>query len=105
ARQKVSIIVAARNEEENIGRLLDCLVAQVYPKELLEIIVVDDHSIDGTADIVCQYKGQGVQLIQLNESQALNSYKKFAIFNATDHSTAVIIVPTAAECRVGDHWL
>ena len=105
ARQKVSIIVAARNEEENIGRLLDCLVAQVYPKELLEIIVVDDHSIDGTADIVCQYKGQGVQLIQLNESQAFNSYKKFAISKAIEKSTGEIIVTTDADCRMGEHWL
>ena len=105
ARQRVSIIVAARNEEENIGRLLDCLVAQVYPKELLEIIVVDDHSTDGTADIVRRYSIQGVQLIQLNESQVLNSYKKFAISKAIERSTGDIIVTTDADCRMGEYWL
>src|SRR5699024_8221604 len=51
------------------------------------------------------YKGQGVQLIQLNESQAFNSYKKFAISKAIEKSTGEIIVTTDADCRMGEHWL
>lgn len=43
----VSIIVPARNEERNIGKCLDTLLALDYPR--FEIIVVDDHSTDRTA--------------------------------------------------------
>ncbi|MCL6444617.1 MAG: glycosyltransferase family 2 protein [Alicyclobacillus sp.] len=46
--ERVSVIVAARNEEKSIARTLDSLVHQSYP--LVEIIVVDDRSDDGTPD-------------------------------------------------------
>lgn len=45
----VSIIVPARNEAPNIGACVAMLLASGYDRR--EIIVVDDHSIDGTADI------------------------------------------------------
>ena len=46
----VSVIVPARNEAKNIARCVRSVLASRYPK--LEVIVVDDHSTDGTADIV-----------------------------------------------------
>lgn len=57
----VSIIVPARNEAENLPRLLDSLITQDYP--LYEILVVDDASEDATATIALRYKGLGVRLI------------------------------------------
>src|SRR5216117_732871 len=71
-----SIIIPARNEELNIENLLNALKNQEYPKEKFEIIVVDDHSTDGTAAVVKKFGG--VQLISL-VSEDLNSYKKKAI--------------------------
>lgn len=47
----LSIIVPARNEENNLRRLLPSLECQNYPGEM-EIVVVDDHSSDDTADVV-----------------------------------------------------
>lgn len=102
---KVSILIAARNEEANIGRTLDCIVQQHFPKHLLEVIVVDDHSTDRTSDIVRSYLDRGVQLIQLQEGRGMNSYKKFAISKAIAQSTGDIIVTTDADCRMGDQWL
>src|SRR6188474_1718198 len=67
---KISVIIPARNEEKNIGLLLDALQNQNYPKELFEILVIDDHSEDQTAIVVRQYPA--VKLIQLPES-AINS--------------------------------
>ena len=46
----VSILVPARNEEANIERCLDSLKCQDYPA--YEILVLDDNSIDKTADMV-----------------------------------------------------
>jgi len=42
----VSIVIACRNEEENIAQLLDSLLNQDYPENKTEIIIVDDHSSD-----------------------------------------------------------
>ena len=47
-----SIVIPARNEEENIGKTLASILKNNYPKELYEIIVVDDFSTDNTAIIV-----------------------------------------------------
>ncbi len=102
---KVSVIIAARNEEQNIGRTLDCLMAQDFPKELLEIIVVDDHSTDRTSEIINTYADRGVRLISLEAGDKLNSYKKYAINKAIDLSTGAIIVTTDADCRMGPQWL
>lgn len=102
---KVTVIIAARNEEENIGRTLDCLMAQDYPKDLLEIIVVDDHSNDQTGNIVRGYAKRGVDLITLNEGNKLNSYKKFAINKAIVASKGEIIITTDADCRMGPQWI
>src|SRR5450755_5171242 len=52
----ISVIVPARNEEANLAKLLASLVVQDYP--CYEIIVVDDASRDGTADVARQYAGQ-----------------------------------------------
>lgn len=103
--KKVSILVAARNEEENIGRTIECILQQDYPQDLLELIVVDDHSTDRTAEIVRSYAGQGVKLLQLTVGDKLNSYKKYAITKAIDAASGEIIVTTDADCRMGPKWV
>lgn len=101
-RLKISVIIPARNEEENICALLSSLQKQTYPKELLEIIVVDDHSTDNTAMVVQQYAG--VRLLQLKE-EGINSYKKKAIETGIAASTGDWVVTTDADCIVPPEWL
>ena len=60
---RVSILIAARNEEEKIGDTIKDLLAQHYPKSLIEIIIVDDHSTDRTSEIISSYADQGVKLM------------------------------------------
>jgi len=102
---KVSVIVAARDEELNIRRTIDALLAQVYPKELTEIIFIDDHSTDNTAEIVASYAEKNVKLIKLNEDKALNSYKKKAIQTAIGSCSGDLIITTDADCVMGTQWL
>jgi cellulose synthase/poly-beta-1,6-N-acetylglucosamine synthase-like glycosyltransferase len=102
---KVSVIVAARDEELIIKRTIDCLIAQEYPKHLTEIIFIDDHSTDRTAEIVASYADSGVKLIKLNEDRALNSYKKKAIQTAIGSCSGDLIITTDADCVMGPHWL
>lgn len=101
----VSILIAARNEEQHIGDTINDLLAQNYPRNLVEIIIVDDHSTDRTSEIISSYSAQGVKLIQLKEDKPLNSYKKKAITEAIHISTGELIITTDADCRMGKDWL
>jgi cellulose synthase/poly-beta-1,6-N-acetylglucosamine synthase-like glycosyltransferase len=105
ARTRVSILIAARNEEESIGNTIADLLAQTYDKSLTEIIVIDDHSTDSTSEIISSFAKDGVILIKLVESKALNSYKKKAIQTAITQSTGQLMVATDADCRMGPKWL
>jgi len=51
----VSIIIPCRNEEKFIGRCLDSIIAQDYPKDKIEILVVDGRSTDRTREVVEGY--------------------------------------------------
>lgn len=102
---RVSVLIAARNEEDKIEATINDLLLQKYAKSLTEIIVVDDHSTDRTAAIISSFTSQGVQLIQLNEDKPLNSYKKKAISEAIKIAKGELIITTDADCRMGKEWL
>ncbi|GBL34501.1 uncharacterized glycosyltransferase YdaM [Filimonas sp.] len=103
---KVSILIPARNEEANIGHVLKDILAQYYPAELMEIIVIDDHSTDQTADIAASFKGvKCISLADFTEGKKLNAYKKKAIETAILQSTGELIITTDADCRMCNYWL
>ncbi len=99
---KFSIIIPARNEEANIGKLLQSIQQQTYPQHLFEVIVVDDHSTDHTANLVKQFPN--VHLLQLKEGN-INSYKKKAIETGIAAAQNEWIVCTDADCIVPPKWL
>jgi cellulose synthase/poly-beta-1,6-N-acetylglucosamine synthase-like glycosyltransferase len=101
----VTILIAARNEEEKIHLTIEDILAQDYPKHLTEIIIADDHSTDDTSQIISSYADRGVRLLQMNEDKPLNSYKKKAIAKAIDLSTGDLMVATDADCRMDSKWL
>jgi len=57
----VSVIIPTRNEKKNIGRCLKSIINQTYPKDKLEIFVIDNFSTDGTQSIA---KNLGVELFE-----------------------------------------
>lgn len=99
---KISVIIAARNEEDNIATLLKAVTRQSYHGDLTEIIVVDDHSTDRTAEIVRQFPM--VKLLQLMDDTG-NSYKKKAIEAGIAAATGDLIVTTDADCIPSPLWL
>jgi succinoglycan biosynthesis protein ExoA len=48
----VTVLVPCRNEARHIRRCLDCLLKSSYPRESLELIVIDGMSTDGTREIL-----------------------------------------------------
>jgi cellulose synthase/poly-beta-1,6-N-acetylglucosamine synthase-like glycosyltransferase len=72
----VSVIIAARDEQDNISARLENLLAQEYPRHLLEIMVVSDGSTDRTAELTRLYTSQGVKLVEcsapVGKAAALN---------------------------------
>jgi glycosyltransferase involved in cell wall biosynthesis len=105
---KISIIIPARNEAQNIKACLVSIVNQSYPKHLFEIVVVDDHSTDNTAEIILGYQSQNVKLISLKDfiaTNEINSYKKKAIEIAIQQADGELIVTTDADCTVPQNWL
>ena len=103
----VTVVVAARNEENCIGRCLDALTSQDWPKDSLQILVVDDRSEDRTARIVRRYETRFpfVSLIRITSCPANLSPKKHALMTAIRHASGDIIATTDADCFPGREWL
>lgn len=112
---RVSVLVPARNEEKFIIACLDAILAQSYPSEFFEIIVINDHSTDRTAELVQQfidnlpYGKPTIRLVNLQDhlrhEKALNSYKKKAIETAVNLATGDFIITTDADCIMNSRWI
>ncbi len=105
---KVSVLIAARNEEKNIEATLRSITNQDYPAELFEIIVIDDHSTDRTAALVKDFPATNISLIDLAKHVApgsTQSFKKKAIEVAIGQAKGSLIVTTDADCLAMPHWL
>ena len=52
----ITVIIAARNEEKNIGSCIESIIKQTYPENLFELIIADDNSSDSTATIANSFE-------------------------------------------------
>lgn len=103
----VSIILAARNEENNIEQCLQSLLKQTYPSHLFEIIVIDDGSEDKTASIVQYYaeRFSNVHLQSLPTDSTILRGKPKAIAVGITKAIGEIILTTDADCIVPPQWI
>ncbi|MFW5761078.1 MAG: glycosyltransferase [Cyclobacteriaceae bacterium] len=105
----VTVIIPVRNESSNIQYLLKDLQEQKYPHQLMEVIVVNDNSSDGTEGKVQNMINQvdyHLRVFNLELPIAFSgSSKKLAISQAIAKAKGEIIVTTDGDCRVRDNWL
>jgi cellulose synthase/poly-beta-1,6-N-acetylglucosamine synthase-like glycosyltransferase len=104
----ISILIPARNEAENILPCIASILKNNYPKELFEIIVIDDHSDDETPQYVRDLGHPNVRLIELKNYVKLGEnqpFKKRAIEAAIGESKGDLIVTTDGDCLVPEQWL
>ena len=106
-RPRVSIIIAARNEEENIRPCLESITKLTYPKPLLEVIVIDDRSTDGTHSIVSEFvaKHSYVKMLVADQEQGHLRGKTNAITKGIEASGGEVLLFTDADCTVPQHWV
>ena len=72
----LSVIIAAHNEADVIGKKIDNILSLDYPRDCLEVIVASDGSNDGTNELVRRYQSRGVRLLDLprqGKAAALNA--------------------------------
>lgn len=99
-----TILVPARNEEANLRRLLPALLAQDYPADRLQIVVVDDRSQDRSSQVVRDL-GQGrVDLLEVRELPAGIGPKKNAILRGLEKATGDVILQLDADDIPRSGW-
>ncbi|WP_313125268.1 glycosyltransferase [Proteiniclasticum ruminis] len=94
-RRKISVVIPARNEEENLPLLLEDLRKQCY--ENLEIIVVDDGSKDKTGEIS---KSFGVKVITISDKPSGWLGKTWACQKGAEASEGELLLFLDADVRV-----
>jgi len=104
---RVSVVVAARNEEKNITALLKGLAGQDYPHGLLEIVVVNDGSTDRTPIVISEFISDALLCSRIDISLINNPFagKKGAIRYGIGKATGELILTTDADCEVGPGWV
>jgi len=98
---KIVVIIPTYNEKENIGRMIDVLEEDIFPKiknNQMEILVVDDKSPDGTADVVRQkMKKYANVTLSLGEKQGLGAAYKRGMQYAMEKMKADAVIEFDAD--------
>ncbi len=102
---KISIIVAARNESKNIASLINSLKKLNYPNNDFEVILVDDHSSDGTFEKAKQSLiGTNNFAIYQNENDSSQAKKGALAFGVSKAKFPYLMI-TDADCKPEAGWL
>ncbi len=102
-----SIIIACRNEEQNLPRLFDSLSNLNYPKDKFEIIIVDDASTDNSYNLIKSFCDEqpNATSFQLKEKSKEYLGKKAALKLAAEKAKFEILLFTDADCFPQRDWI
>ncbi|MBT8390913.1 MAG: glycosyltransferase [Ignavibacteria bacterium] len=102
---RISIVIAAKNEVNNIKTILEYLTKLDYEAENFEVIFVDDHSTDNTRDEIQKSISRldNFRLISLLESE--EGGKRNALAKGIESSRYKFILITDADCIPEQKWL
>ena len=100
---KFSVIIPFRNEKENLPDLVRNLLNQQSEELLGEILLIDDHSEDGGAEIIQEEFGQNdkVQLLSLEEEKG----KKSALSFGAKKAQFKFLITMDADVSIGPKWI
>ncbi|MFG4004937.1 glycosyl transferase family 2 [Flavobacterium aquidurense] len=94
----VSVIVCAKNEEENVKKYIPLLAEQNYPD--FEIVLIDDASSDETLEVFEEFEQQypNVRLVKVKNNEAFWGNKKYALTLGIKASKKEYLLFTDANC-------
>ena len=102
-----SIIIACRNEEQNLPKLFYSLKKLNYPTEKFEIIIVDDASTDNSSNLIkdfCEIQSNA-RSFHLKEKSKVYLGKKAALKLAIKNAKFEILLFTDADCFPQQNWI
>lgn len=102
----ITIIICARNERENLEKYLPSVFGQDYPN--FEVVVVNDRSWDGTADLLEDLENQyaNLKVVHVREGEKFIAGKKFAVTMGIKAASHDWLVFTDADCQpASTNWL
>lgn len=102
----ISIIVAARNEENNIERCMQALSELIYPEDKMEVIIVNDNSTDKTGEIINYFvmgRKNFKTILAKKEIGDLKG-KANALANGIEICKGEVVLTTDADCAVSKTW-
>jgi lipopolysaccharide/colanic/teichoic acid biosynthesis glycosyltransferase/glycosyltransferase involved in cell wall biosynthesis len=98
--QTISIIVPAFNAAGTLGECLTALLRQTAPRGSYEIIVVDDGSLDATADVARRYCDEGVRLVR-QQNQGAAGARNSGVAQAVGE----LLLFTDSDCAPQPDWI
>ncbi len=103
----VSIIVAARNEEQYIRNLLNSLKKINYPSEKIEYILINDRSDDKTGYLMNQFKNQvkNSRIMTIKNLPSDRTGKINALIHGIQTARGELLLFTDADCEVPGNWV
>ncbi|MCX6150061.1 MAG: glycosyltransferase [Ignavibacteriales bacterium] len=102
---KFSIVISAKNEEENIVRLIHSLSELDYPQNQFEVIILDDNSTDKTFQIVTETIKSKTNFSLFSANNKSLPGKKGALTIGIQNAKNPFIMITDADCVVEKQWL
>lgn len=103
----VSVIICARDEDENLARNLPGVLVQQYPSTS-EVVVVNDNSVDDSKYILQELKKRfkSLNIVELTQEAKLISGKKFPLSVGIREAKHEILLLTDADCvPASEHWI
>ncbi len=102
-----SVVIAAKNEQENILSLLENLCKQDYPQDMYEIIIVDNESTDNTLKIINEKVGQipNLRTFSTVGTKSQYKYKKAALNIGIKEARGEIILTSDADSLIKPGWI
>jgi poly-beta-1,6-N-acetyl-D-glucosamine synthase len=92
---KVTILVPAYNEQKWISRTINSLLEVDYPKDKLQLILINDGSSDNTINIMKEYQKQNKKLIEVIDK--VNSGKSDSLNQALNYAKGDVIAVLDAD--------
>lgn len=102
----VSVIVCAKNEEENLKNFLPSIISQKYSN--FEIVLINDASVDDTLDVMETFASEHdtIKIVDVKNNEAFWGNKKYALTLGIKASKNDYLLFTDADCKpVSKYWI